>query len=45
MNIAIPPFFIGQNDEGQLKFSVYVQFSDGFLAREYLELAVEVSLN
>ena len=44
MNIAIPPFLIGQNDEGQLQFSLYVQFSDGFLAKEYLELAIEVSV-
>ena len=42
MNIAIPPFLIGQNDEGQLQFSLYVQFSDGFLAKEYLEIGIEV---
>lgn len=45
MNIAIPTFLIGQNDEGQLQFSLYVQFSDGFLAKEYLELAIEVSMH
>ena len=45
MNIAIPPFLIGQNDEGQLQFSLYVQFSDGFLAKEYLEIAIEVSMH
>ena len=45
MNIAIPTFLIGQNDEGQLQFSLYVQFSDGFLAKEYLEIAIEVSMH
>lgn len=45
MNIAIPPFLIGQNDEGQLQFSLYVQFSDGFLAKEYLEIGIEVRVH
>jgi hypothetical protein len=44
MNIAIPPFLIGQNDEGQLQFSLYIQFADGFLAKEFLEIAIEVSI-
>ena len=43
MNIAIPVSLIGENERGQLKFTLYVQLPDGFLSREQLELAIQVS--
>ena len=43
MNIAIPTSMIVQDDEGQLKFTFYVQLSEGFLSKEQLQLALLVS--
>ena len=42
MNIAIPLSLIGENEEGQLMFTFYVQFPDGFISKELLELALQV---
>lgn len=44
MNVAIPVALIGQNNEGQLEFTFYVQLSDGFLSKVHLQQALEVSL-
>ncbi len=44
MNIAIPPSLIGENDEGQLQFTFYVQLPDGFISKALLELAVKVTV-
>lgn len=44
MNVAIPVALIGENDEGQLEFTFYVQLSDGFLSKVHLQQAVEASL-
>lgn len=44
MNVAIPIALIGQNNEGQLEFTFYVQLSDGFLSKVHLQQALEVSL-
>lgn len=43
MNIAIPTSMVGQDNEGQLRFTLYVQLSDGFLSKEQLQLALIVS--
>ena len=43
LNVAIPSSLIGQN-EGHLKFTFYVQFSDGFLSKKQLKIAVEVRI-
>ena len=43
MNIAIPVSLIGENERGHLRFTLYVQLSDGFLSREQLELAIQVN--
>lgn len=43
MNIAIPTSLIVQDEEGQLKFTLYVQLSDGFLSKEQLQVAILVS--
>lgn len=43
MNVAIPTSMIGQDDEGKLRFTFYVQLSDGFLSKEQLQLALMVS--
>ena len=42
VNIAIPVSLIGQNDDGELMFTFYVQLSDSFLSKENIELAVQV---
>lgn len=44
MNVAIPVALIGENDEGQLEFTFYVQLRDGFLSKVHLQQAVEASL-
>ena len=42
-NIAIPTSLITQDDEGQLQFTIYIQVTDGFLAKKQLESALMVT--
>ena len=44
MNVAIPIALIGENDEGQLQFTFYVQLPEGFLSKVHLQQAVEACL-
>ena len=43
MNVAIPVALIGDDNEGKLKFTFYVQLPDGFLSKVHLQQAVEAS--
>ena len=43
-NVAIPTSMIDQDENGQLKFTFYIQTSDGFLLREQIMSAFEVRI-
>lgn len=45
MNVAIPVSLIGEDEMGQLKFTVFIQVSNGYLSKEHLNLATQVSNN
>ncbi len=44
-NIALPSSLIFENEEGQLVFTLYIQFGDGFLSIEQLEPALMVRIS
>ena len=42
-NIALPLSLIGQNDEGDLLFTTFVQINESFLLKEQLNSAIMVN--
>ena len=42
-NVALPISLVGENTEGQLMFTLYVQIGDMFLSLEQLETAIMVN--
>lgn len=45
MNVAIPVSLIGEDERGQLRFTLYIQLSDGFLSKEHLHSAIQASMH
>ena len=43
MNVAIPVSLIGEDELGQLKFTMFIQVSNGYLSKEHLNLAIKAS--